>query len=338
MKYAKKDLQAIAEKIATTAPELGTKSTHELLLINAEMVKLAFVKRQTNGEITDENRQAALRPITDACTAVSDWARHTRLEELKAMPENEAAAAYLADRTVTGLVHGFEDDVLKLDTALVTLDAIDYFDTMIGTLRNNVMDAVCIFADNVARMKSHKDGARISKASAHATYIQMRKDKGWDWPLDGPEDKRMSWNKLAEQMTTIVRWIYGKDMPEMHKADARFVGDTLMDTNGDDKNCCNKTGEYIVRDEKTIIRALTMAVKTHIENKPYTVTNKTRLGDGSKSALSKEANKAMAESGKSEEFQPPKPTAAGEVTVGKAAPKKGKKAVKKADAAEAATK
>lgn len=338
MKYNKKDLQTIAEKVCTIAPEFAGKPTEDLLLINAEMVKRAFIKRQSNGEINDENRQAALKPLTDACTAVSDWARHTRLEELKAMTEKDAAAAYLEDRTVNGVVHSFEDDVLKLSSAPVTLDAIDYFETMVGPLRNNIMDAICIFADNVAKMFIHDDGARISKASAHPTYIQMRKDKGWDWPVDGKPEERLSWNKLAGQMTTIVRWIYGKDMPEMHKTDAKFVGQTLLGTNGNDTNAGNKTGEYTIREEKVIIRAITMAVVTHLKDKPYTVSNKTRLGDGSKSALSKEANKAMAESSKSEEFQPPKPSAAGEVTVGTLPKKSGKKGTKKAESAEAAAK
>lgn len=328
MKYTKESLTAITDKLVATVPEFAGKSTEELLSIHAEQAKLAFLKREANGEITDENRQAALRPVSDACTAFSDWKRLERLADLKAMTEKDAAAAYLADRTVPGMVSEYGEEGLKLNRAPVTLDAIDYFDTMVGPLRNNIMDAICIFADNVARMFVHDDGARISKASAHATYIQMRKDKGWDWPVDGPAEERLSWNKLAGQMTTIVRWIYGKDMPEMHKADAKFVGQTLLGTNGNDKNAGNKTGEYTIREEKVIIRAVTMAVVTHLKDKPYTVTNKTRLGSGDKSALSKEANKAMAESGRAEEFQPPKATPAGEVTIGQAAPKKTTKKTK----------
>lgn len=337
MKYNKKSLQEICDNLIATVPEFVGKSAEELLHIHAEQKRVAFLKREANGEITDENRQAAMRPVSDACTAFSDWKRLERLDALKAMGTDAAAAAYLADRTVSGLVATYKDGTLIMDRAEVTLDAVDYFDTMAGTLRNNIMDAVCIFADNVARMDSHKDDAHVSRVSAHASYIQMRKEKGWDWPLDGKEDERMSWNKLAGQMTTIVRWIFGKNMPEMHKADARFVGCSLITTNGDDKNAGNDTGKYIVRDEKTIIRAVTMAVKTHIEGKPYEYINKTRISDGTKPVLSKEANKAMAESGKSEEFNPPKPSAAGEVTVGKAAPK-GKKATKKAGTAESTTK
>lgn len=333
MKYTKESLQEICNKLTATVPEFDGKSTEELLAIHAEQAKIAFQKREANGEITDENRQAAMRPVSDACTAFSDWKRLERLDALKALGTDAAAAAYLADRTVPGVVCKYtEDEGLKLDGAAVTLDAIDYFDAMVGAVRNNVMDAVCIFADNVARMFVHDDGARISKASAHATYIQIRKDKGWDWPVDGPAEERLSWNKLAGQMTTIVRWIYGKAMPEMHKADAKFVGQTLLGTNGADTNTGNKTGEYTVRDEKTIIRAITMAVVTHLKDKPYTVTNKTRMGSGDKSALTKEANKAMAESSQTEEFQPPKPTEAGEVAIGKAAPKKTtKKSTKKAE-------
>ncbi len=340
MKYTKESLTAITDKLAANVPEFASKSTEELLAIHATQAKIAFDKRVANGEITDENRQAAMRPVSDACTAFSDWKRHERLAEFKAMGEKAAAVAYLNDRTVSGMVSGYtEDEGLKLDSVPVTLDAIDYFDAMIGTLRNNIMDAVCIFADNVARMFVHDDGARISKASSHATYIQIRKDKGWDWPVDGTPENRLSWNKLAGQMTTIVRWIYGADMPEMHKADAKFVGQTLLGTNGSDKNAGNNTGEYIVRDEKTIIRAITMAVVTHLKDKPYTIVNKTRLGAGEKSALSKEANKAMAESSKNEEFNPPKATPAGEVTIGTTAPKKsGKKSTKKAEKSEAAAK
>ena len=316
MKFTRKTINATIEELKAQKFS-GTNGEILHAYIGAEYAKFAqFVKAEPR---SSEDISTALEPVRHAVNLYNDEMRNQRLEQFEEMKPKEAMAEYLR----TQCVHGFK---LTNDKELgwvvdpdetVELDAYDFVSTMCAPGLNGILDAVCIFADNLARFSVKDESGLVTKKSLSSGYIEMRKRMGWDIPV-----AEMSMNKLATQMDEVCRMISFGVAPKMQSTDVRYVDRAVIGA----KSKADKAGAFQTRDERTILRHVFRAIYTRYHKLPYEWQNDTRGAD--KAPLTSEANKEMAENPKSAEFSPEKLPKAGPVTVDKA-PKGKKSATKK---------
>lgn len=311
MKFTRKTLNATIEELKAQKFS-GTNGEIFHAYIGAEYAKFAkFVKAEQR---SDEEISAALEPVRHAVNLYNDEMRMQRLEQFEDMKAKDAMAEYLR----TQCVHGFKltNDkelgwVVDPDEA-VELDAYDFISTMCAPGLNGILDAVCIFADNLARFSIKDESGLVSKKSLSSGYIEMRKRMGWDIPVE-----EMSMGKLAAQLDEVCHMISFGVAPKMQSTDVKYVDRAVIIA----KSKADKAGAFQTRDERTILRHVFRAIYTRYHKLPYEWQNDTRGAD--KAPLTSEANKDMAENPKSAEFSPEKLPKAGPVTVDKAP--KGKK-------------
>lgn len=312
MKFTRKTLNATIEELRTQGFS-GTNGEILHAYIGAEYAKFAqFVK---SAQHSDEEIQAALEPVRHAVNVYNDEMRVERLEQFEDMKPKEAMAEYLRTQCVAGfkVVNDKELGFVVDPDEAVELDAYDFISTICPVGLNGILDAVCIFADNLARFSIKDESGFISKKSLSSGYIEMRKRMGWDIPVE-----EMSMGKLAVQMDEICRLISFGVAPKMQSTDVKYVDRAVIVA----KSKADKAGAFQTRDERTILRHVFRAIYTRYHKLPYDWQNDTRGED--KAPLTSEANKAMAENPKSAEFSPEKLPKAGPVTVDKA-PKTAKK-------------
>lgn len=316
MKFTRKTLNATIEELKAQK-FTGTNAEIFHAYIGAEYAKFAqFCK---TGQPSDEEILAALEPVRHAVNLYNDEMRMQRLEQFEDMKPKEAMAEYLRTQCVAGfrVVNdnklGF---VVDPDDA-VELDAYDFISTLCSAELNGILDAVCIFADNLARFSIKDESGLVSRKSLSEGYIAMRKRMGWDVPV-----AEMSMGKLATQLDEVCHMISFGVAPKMQSTDVKYVDRAVIVA----KSQADKAGAFQTRDEKTILRHVFRAIYTRYHKLPYEWQNATRGAD--KAPLTSEANKEMAENPKSAEFSPEKLPKAGPVTVDKA-PKSGKKSAAK---------
>lgn len=312
MKFTRKTLNATIEELKTKGFS-GTNGEILHAYIGAEYAKFAqFCKSEQR---SDDEIQAALEPVRHAVNVYNDEMRVERLEQFEDMKPKEAMADYLRTQCVAGFKVVNDKDlgfVVDPDEA-VELDAYDFISTLCPVGLNGILDAVCIFADNLARFSIKDESGFVSKKSLSEGYIEMRKRMGWDIPVE-----EMSMGKLAVQMDEICRMISFGVAPKMQSTDVKYVDRAVIIA----KSKADKAGAFQTRDERTILRHVFRAIYTRYHKLPYDWQNDTRGAD--KAPLTSDANKAMAENPKTPEFSPEKMPKAGPVTVDKA-PKTAKK-------------
>lgn len=307
------ELAAFATANGKEAPKpLTTKEAIEFNLTTS-FAKFQKFMDETH---TEDEINIALTPVRNAISFINDEIRQERLEALAKMPYRDAFLDYLRTQCVKGYrVATTKDGNYELDSeASVYLDAYDFISTLCSADLNGIIDACCIFVDNVARF-AISDAAAVSKNSLHQTYIDLRKRKGWD-----VEKSKLSKTVLAEQMTEIAKMISCGVAPKMLNADVTYVMHGVIQS----KDEADAAGKFVKRDERTVVRFVFRALYTRYNNLAYDFQDTTRATKG---ALCVKANKAMAEAPAEKDATPE----AGKVTVttgeGKkpAAKKSGKK-------------
>lgn len=249
---------------------------------------------------------AAKRPVSAAISRYNDEQRMIRLEQLSALTGREAMRSYLDTQCVKGfeLKNSKEEGWKLAETTTVELLAYDFISEICSADLNGILDACCIFVDNVAKNEFGEDAA-ISRKSLSDSYVAMRKRMGWELP----KDKKQTNKKLAEQLTEICNMVSFKTAPTMLNADVKFIKFFVISA----RSKANEAGKFVVRNDSTIVEAVFRAMYTRKNNKPYQWQNQSNSGN---SARTVGANADMAESPKLEEFNARVEAEAGPVTLG----------------------
>lgn len=267
--------------------------------------KWAEFERFNDHPHTEEEITLALTPVRAAISFINDEIRMERLEAMKQMPYKDAFLDYLRTQGVKGYkVKSSGESVELVSDADVYLDAYDFISALCSADLNGIIDACCIFADNVARFEISDDAA-VSKKSMHQTYIELRDRKGWNIPKS-----KLSRTVLAEQMTEIAKMISCGVAPKMINADVKFVDRGIITA----KDSMDSAGQFVKRDERTIVRFVFRALYTRYNNLAYPFQDTTRA---SKGALSVKSNKEMSDAPITKDVVPE----AGAATVTTAEPK-----------------
>lgn len=305
MKNTRESMNAVLEGLRNEHGFAGTNG--EILHQNIGMEYAKFTEF-CKGLRTDDEIAVAMEPLKHSVDLYNDEMRLERLEAMEDMKAKDAMSDYLRTQFVTGFKIVNDKDlgyVVDPDEE-VELDAYDFITTMCSADLNGILDAVCIFADNLARFTIKDDGVSVSKKSLSSGYIALRQRKGWDMPAS-----KMSMSKLAEQLDEVCKMISFGIAPKMQSTDVKYVHHAVIIA----KSRANEAGTFQTRDEKTILRHVFRAIYTRYHKLPYKWQTSTRGED--KAPLTAEANKDMAENPMSAEFRPEKLPKAGEVTVGK---------------------
>lgn len=270
---------------------------------------------------TEEEKAIALTPVRNAISLINDELRMERLEELAKIAFKDAFLDYLKTQCVKGYRLKVTSDSADLDNqADIVLDAYDFVSALYGADFDGVVDACCIFVDNVARF-ALSDSAAVSKNSMHQSYLDLRERKGWN-----VDKSKLSKTVLAEQLTELAKMISCGVAPKMLNADVTYVMNGVIQS----KDVADSAGKFVKRDERTVVRYVFRALYTRYNNLAYEFQDTTR---SDKAALTVKPNKDMAEAPAQKNATPD----AGNVTVtapkksGKTTKKTGKKAANKAD-------
>ena len=256
---------------------------------------------------TEDEIASAKKPVLNAIALYNDEQRMLRLEQMQDMTHKDAMRSYLDNQCVKG----FD---LKLDknagwtvsgTDAVELDAYDFVCAICSADLNGILDACCIFVDNVAKWEFGDDAA-VSRKSMHESYIELRKRK--DWTL--PKDAKSVPKALAAQLTEICNMISCKTAPKMQTTDVKFIKFFVINA----KSKANEAGKFVIRNDATIVKAIFRAMYTRHNKLPYDWQNQN--GADKNSARTSAANKDMAENPMAEEFTPKAEPEAGAVTLG----------------------
>lgn len=250
---------------------------------------------------------SAKAPVLDAISWYNDEMRMQRIEQLKALPGKTAMLTYLDNQCVKGLsMKQNKDKSWEFgDCDTVELTPYDCISEICGAELDGIINCCCIFVDNVAKNEFGED-SQISRRGAHESYIAIRKAKGWELP----KDKKLHDKELAAQLTEVCNMISYKQAPAMKKADVKFVKFFVMGA----RRKANEAGEFVVRNDSTIVNAVFGALYTRKNGKPYSWQNKS--GYDKNPAHGVGANTTMAESNKAEEFTGRVEAEAGEITLG----------------------
>lgn len=256
---------------------------------------------------TDDEMASAKKPVTAAITLYNDEQRMLRLEQMQEMTHKDAMRSYLDNQCVKGFVlkQNKEKQWEVSATDSVELDAYDFVSAICSADLNGILDACCIFVDNVAKYEFGEDAA-VSRKSLHDSYIDLRKRKGWTLPKDVKSVPKA----LAGQLTEICNMISCKTAPKMQTTDVKFIKFFIINA----KSKANEAGKFVIRNDATIVNAIFRAMYTRHNKLPYEWQNQT--GADKNAARTAAANKDMAESGKSEEFSGRVEAEAGPVTLG----------------------
>lgn len=267
----------------------------------------ALFKAAISGKENDSDTvSAAKRPVVAALTRYNDEQRMIRLEQLSAMTGKDAMRSYLDTQCVKGFdLKNVKDEGWKLvETTTVELLAYDFISEICSADLNGILDACCIFVDNVAKNEFGEDAA-ISRKSMSDSYIAMRKRMGWEIS----KGEKQTNKKLAAQLTEICNMISFKTSPVMQNADVKFIKFFVISA----RSKANEVGRFIVRNDATIVEAIFRAMYTRKNNKPYKWQNQNNSGNSARTVA---ANGDMAESSKLEEFSGRVEAEAGEITLG----------------------
>lgn len=310
---------AINSEIAAFANAHGKEvpaplSTKEAIEFNLTTAFAKFQKFMDESHSEDEI-EIALTPVRNAINFVNDEIRQERLEAMVKMPYRDAFLDYLRTQCVKGyrITTTKEGNYILDAEASIALDAYDFVSALCSADMNGIIDACCIFADNVARF-AISDAAAVSKNSMHQSYIDLRERKGWNL-----KKSELSLTSLAGQMTEIAKMISCGVAPKMLNADVKYVMHSIIQS----KDVADSAGKFMKRDERTVVRFVFRALYTRYNNLPYDFQDVSRAKNG---AMGIQNNKAMHEPKPEKDAMPE----AGKVTLVEES-KKAKKTAKKTE-------
>ena len=258
---------------------------------------------------TEDEIAGAKKPVVSAIALYNDEQRMIRLEQLQEMTHKDAMRSYLDNQCVKGfqLKQNKEKQWEIQPTDAIELEAYDFVCGICSADLNGILDACCIFVDNVAKYEFGEDAA-VSRKSLHDSYIDLRKRKGWTLPKEAKSVPKA----LAAQLTEICNMISCKTAPKMQTTDVKFIKFFIINA----KSKANEAGKFVIRNDATIVNAIFRAMYTRHNKLPYDWQNQN--GSDKNAARTVAPNKDMSESSKTEEFGPKVEAEGGPVTLGTA--------------------
>lgn len=307
------DRKTLNESAKNLATRHAFKDGDRVLSANAEIFhanigrEFALFNEFLKVTRTEEEISTAKKPVSTAIGLYNDEMRMVRLEQLQEMTHKDAMHSYLDNQCVKGfqLKQDKNQGWIVTATDAVELDAYDFVSAICSADLNGILDACCIFVDNVAKYEFGDDAA-VSRKSLHESYIDLRKRKGWTLPKDVKSVPKA----LAAQLTEICQMISCKTAPKMQTTDVKFIKFFIINA----KSKANEAGKFVIRNDATIVNAIFRAMYTRHNKLPYEWQNQN--GSDKNAARTVSANKDMAESSKSEEFTGRVEAEAGEITLG----------------------
>lgn len=296
MKNTRKTLNELAEKFRKLHEDGASMTNLDLFLANIGK-EVASCNDKITEDSTEAEITAAQTTVKAALTIYNDEIRMQRLESMDGKPFKESMSKYIADQTVKGLVMKYDKDALTVFTEPddVELDPMDVIGKLCKPEMHSILDATCIFADNLARMEKKDDGAYVSHRALSASYTDLRNRMGWTIPA-----KELNNSKLTKQMNDLAHLVFCGLEPKFISADMKWVkGRVVVAKDGG----ANKNGGWQLKNESTLLKALFRATYTRLNGGCYEIANDTR---GDKNALSVKVNKAMAEPKDKKEARPEK--------------------------------
>lgn len=222
------------------------------------------LERLMEGSHEEKEIASALKNVQDIISILNDELRRERLEAMEKMSYQDAFADYLSTQCVTGYRIGVDKDHYVLDTnAEIGIDAYDVLTALCGADLEGILDACCIFADNVARYMVN-DSTAVSRRSTQTSYLELRVRNGWDIPK-----AKLSKTKLAEQLTEVCKMMSGGVCQRMSSSDVGFIMVSVVHL--------NNAGKIIQRNDRTIVRFIFRAMYTRYHHLSYGFQNNTQL-------------------------------------------------------------
>ena len=205
-------------------------------------------------------------PVMESIGNYNNESRLLMLEHYESIPAKEAMGLYIKNQCVEGLDFAQDKNMgwCFKEVKTVTLSAYDVVKTICKTELNGIVDACCIFVDNVAK-NEFGNGTEISRNGLHQSYKDMRKRKGWEPSKDG----KVSDAALAKQLTEICNMITFGKAPTMKRADVQFIKFFVIRA----KSQANKAGKFTVRNDATIVDAIFRAIYTRKNDLAYEWSN-----------------------------------------------------------------
>ena len=239
-------------------------------------------------EVTDAEVNAAKSPVNTAISELNDEMRMQRIEELCKLPYTDALREHMSNQNVSGLALKNDREcgwtVVPADD--VKVEFYDLLEDLCPTEINGIIDACCIFADNLVKWH-FKDSEKmlVDRKELSEGYKSLRKRMGWE--ID--DISKVGKGYMADQLNALVKLIFRGIDVKMVKTDVAFIETGAINV-GKDRG--NEAGYFIFRKESTVVNLIFRAVYTRYNKLVYSSKSELRT---EKDALTLAGNKAMAE-------------------------------------------
>lgn len=260
----------------------STDTTTDILL-----AKVRHAMATTNEHLTEGREGEALvteKTLEKWQKLYADSLIYDHVDQLGTMPVKDAWKQYLSDQTVKGHKAKFDQksNQYALSESAYYLAPYNAMETLLMPAElNGVVDAVCIFMDNIITLRAKGDGMHLSKKSLDPSYLDLKKRMGWSGVKSNKE--------LEAQAQAVLKFIFGKDSTmKLIGPDLRYLFESVSTTT--DK--ANESGGYKGVSVQTFCNKFFRAVYTRLNNLPYAFQmDKSMTGK----ALTISENKDMAE-------------------------------------------
>lgn len=280
----------------------GQTISESLHCILREKIAVANKAITDNAPNADElNRIMA--PVTKAATNYNKSRQLDRLEELAALPYDEAVATYLRDQKAGGVRPGNnkDDSSVTLDVTYKTaIKPYDFFNNLNKGAMPTIKDASWLFLDNVLKYwidqsseerveadgKTKKIVPGVDKDHLDPVWTELRKNLGWS--------TEPSKTEMKKQLATIWKWMLGDAAPankEIRTCDVMYL------VNGATRaiSKANENGQYAICGDVDFIEHIFRAAYTCRNSGVYQMKHKDAKTAANRTPETITNNKDMAE-------------------------------------------
>lgn len=127
---------------------------------------------------------------------------------------------------------------------------------------NGIIEACCIFADNLAKVSFHDISAHIRFNNTSSISTEMRERLGWT--LDEEVIRNGGKTKMIKQLNELVNRVFRVKI-KMLKPDLKYLEWSLIQT----RNYANFNNGYIKRTRRTIVNRIVYTMFMRYHQLPY---------------------------------------------------------------------
>lgn len=214
---------------------------------------------EANRVITEESPTAdeltrIMAPVAKAATNYNKSRQLDRLEELAALPYDEAVATYLRDQTAGGVHPGNDknDSSVTLDVTYKTaIRPYDFFNNLQKGAMRVIKDASWLFLDNVLKYWVDQSSEERLEADGKTKKIVPGVNKDHLAPVWTELRKNLKWSnepsktEMKKQLATIWSWMLGDAAPknkEIRTCDVMYLVNAATRA----INKANENGQYAI--------------------------------------------------------------------------------------------